>query len=477
MDEDFIKYVELLKKDSVDVNSIKSYFLKIKEMFDEFVDNTRGELTKDECLEQFLDAYREDLNFAQGIVLRNAFILNQYCSYKDLMDLYKGNKAEFRRILVEAKNAEKQLNKEELKMTLNTKNQSIISVREMLRQKPNISEKELLITFQKRRGLISDFLKAEYIKSIQENVSFLNEYGRIDEYIKMANQELEKVGLSGVLYQKRNPIPDEYGDGKGNFIRYDENKKQYVKYDDNGNVVNDGEDLSGYEQDIGVIDSFDESYLMKLSLEDLFMMDLFWRCMYFDERMKLSKTMYAMEKMNLWNLVLDGKKGDIENIDSQSILDCFEVEDAEKPLIKEEIANIKNTAHDLTIQECIMVSKLKAKDFSIRSWGTIDFKDEDEHVNIAMDNVNFRGTVVISVPKVILENFIESETSKLPKYKDAEKMDENYSNIMGKLYVPATNFFKKYVMSKYKENPSSKLYAGLVGKKVKNVPSMDDEGR
>ena len=475
MSEEYIKYLEILKKDNVDTETIKSFILRIKELFDEFVSNTEGELTKDECLEQFLDAYRDDLKYDKKVLLRNCFILNQYCSYKELLNLYKGNKQELRRLLLEAKRIEKGSGKdEELRITYDTKEQLVVSLREILRQIPNISEKDLLVTIQKRKSSIAEYLKTELIKTIHENIGFLNEYGRIDEYIRMANEILKEVGLDGMMYQKRNPIPDEYGDGKGNFIRYDEAKKQYVKYDDNGKVVNDGEDLSKYEQDIGIIDAFDEDILRKLGPEDLFMMDLFYRCIYFAERLELTKTMYAMEKMGLWKTIYEGTKEDIEGIDDEEIINAFETDD-EKPLIDEEIENIRNTAKDMTMQECTLVGKLKSREFNVRSWGVVDYNEEEDHINIAIDNQNFRGPVVIAVSKTILADFIEGDVNKLPKYKDREKLDDKYSFVMGKLYIPATDFYKKYVMKKYKENPSSKLFALLTGKKVKKGEEKGNE--
>ena len=280
-----------------------------------------------------------------------------------------------------------------------------------------------------------------------------------------------------MAFQKRNPIPDEYGDGKGNHIRYDENKKQYVKYDDNGKVVEDDEDLSKYEQDIGVIDAFDEDFLSQLNTEDLFMMDLFYRCIYFSERLGLTKAMYTMEKMGLWKLVYEGKKEDIESIDDEAIIKCFKEEDDEKPFIDEEIENIRNTAKDMTMQECTLVSKLKSKDLSVRSWGIVYYDEDDSHINVAIDNANFRGTVIVAVPRIILADFIEGDLAKLPKYKDEDKLDDNYSCVMGRLYIPATDFYKKYVMAKYKENPTSKLYAMLAGKKVKKGPDIEGDER
>ena len=207
MSEDYIKYLEVLKKDEVDTSIIKSDILKIKEMFEAFVENTKGELTKDECLEQFLDAYREDLKFDKGLVLRNCYILNQYCSYKELLNLYKGNKQELRRLISEAKRLEKnEGKKEELIVTYDPKEQLIISLREILRSIPNISEKDFLVTVQKRKSSIAEYLKKQLIKSIQANVEFLNEYGRIDEYIENANEKLEEVRTwkNGIPKKKSN---------------------------------------------------------------------------------------------------------------------------------------------------------------------------------------------------------------------------------------------------------------------------------
>ena len=48
-------------------------------MIEAFVENTKGELTKDECLEQFLDAYRE--GGVYGVV-------EKLCSYTNMTPKY-----------------------------------------------------------------------------------------------------------------------------------------------------------------------------------------------------------------------------------------------------------------------------------------------------------------------------------------------------------------------------------------------------
>ena len=59
-----------------------------------------------------------------------------------------------------------------------------------------------------------------------------------------------------------------------------------------------------------------------------------------------------------------------------------------------------------------------------------------------------------------------------PKYKGVKKIDVLTSSIMEKLYLPASNYFKRQTMEKYKENPYSKTLALLTGKKVKESDSM-----
>ena len=476
--DDYLRYLELLKKDNLNIEATKIYILKILELFNKFAEDTADELTEEEALAEFLDAYREELKFTPGEILKQAYILNQYCAYRNILNMYKVKKQSFIRCLDEAKKAEKKSKKEELRLTLDSKKQIMISLREILRKNPNISEKDLLSLIQRRKSAISDYLKNELIKSIQTDVAFLNEYGKIDEYIEYANEILKESDLEEISYQKRNPIPDEYGDGKGNWIRYDEAKKEYVKYNDNGKRVKDGEDLSKYEQDIGVIDAFDEDFLGKLSLEDLYLMDTFWRSRYFDEVLQLAKAMYTMENLGLWNKVLNGKKDEIANISEEDILQCLNSDPGnEEELILEEIMLIRNTAKDLTIQECALVSKLKTKDFSFKSWGVIDYSDKDEHVKVAMNNTNFRGTLVIAVPKNILKEYIDGEISKLPIFKNTEIANEEYANIMKVLYIPATDFYKKRVMEKYNEKPTSNLYASLAGKKAKKDSRLDEEER
>ena len=57
----------------------------------------------------------------------------------------------------------------------------------------------------------------------------------------------------------------------------------------------------------------------------------------------------------------------------------------------EELENLAYSLRDLVSEECIIISKLKAKDFSIRGWGTIDNELTETSPNetlFVIDNAN-----------------------------------------------------------------------------------------
>ena len=503
---------ELNKDEHVEVT--KKNLLRLKKYIDKLFEGVdEEELSIEEKKQEFLDIYREELKANPKEALENTYFLSQYNSYKEIFNCSKTNKAKLRKLISEAKGMEAQAGNEQLTISLDTDEQAIISLREIFRRNPWCKERDLLEEVQSRKSNVSDILKKRLIKSIQRSALFLNEFGILDEYIEDANEKLKKLNLTEILLSKRYPLPDEYFDGKGNSIKYDEQKRCFIKYDENGNVVKDNEDLFKYEEDIEILDSFEEDYLMKLSPEDLFMMDMFWKCIYLKERLEISKAISTIEDLDLWYEMFDGKESNVIETHDEFIGDSIKKYDRQKDnflnqqyeeiqeekkksrffsrkkenksktvekeiVSKEELENLSILTRDLLLQECTIISKLKAKDFSVRSWGVIDSEKVDtteEGVLIAIDNENFRGTVVMAIPKQMLKAFFEIEEEKLPKYKNLDKIDESYSQIMATLYLPASNYFKRQVMKKYKENPSNQLYASLVGKKAK--PTQGGEGR
>ena len=516
MNEQFERYVEELKLENADSERTKKYILVIKSKLDELIQNCEGELTKQECLDEFIEAYREDLKYDKDILIGKIYpFLIQYTSYKEIINLSRSNKLKLRKAIEEAKKREKTSKGEIIRISLDSEEQIIRSLMGILRENPEYKEKDILARLQIWKSSIQNNLKTMLIKSIQSNVAFLDEYGILDSYISEANDNFELLGLNELKLVKRNPIPDEYGDGHGNFIRYDEEKKCYVKYDENGRIVKDGEDLTKYDEDPGVVDMFDEKYLKRLSPEDLLMLDLFWRGKYLQERIEIAKAMSTIRDLNLWGTILNNDKSKITEINNSVILKSIktyyaqkyefdnpkkEIEETPKKSIfkrksskktfdneeqnKKSIVDSKEleilscTLRDLVSEECILISKLKAKDFSIRGWGTLDndvvetFADETVFV---IDNASFRGPVIMSVPTEELKRFFGIDDIKFPKYKWVEKIDFVTSKTMEKLYLPASNFFNRQALEKQKENPSSKVLALYTGKKVKENPNTRND--
>lgn len=514
MNEQFKKYVEELKLENADGERTKNYILIIKSKLDEFVQNCDGELTKQECLEQFKEAYVEDLKYNKDILVGKIYpYLLQYTSYKELLNFSKTNKLKFRKSIEEAKKREKASKGEKITISLDSEEQLIKSLMGILRENIEYKEKDILGRLQIWKLSISDKLKEMLIESIQSNVSFLEEYGILDLYIDEANNNFELLNLNELKLSKRNPIPDEYGDGHGNFVRYDEEKNGYVKYDENGKIVKDGEDLTKYDEDPGVIDMFNGEYLKKLSPEDLLMLDLFWRGKYLQERIEIAKAMSTIRDLDLWETILNGDKNKITEIDNSQILKSLKtyyaqkykfdnpeekIEETPKKRIFKRKSNKKNdneeqneknivdskeleilsyTLRDLVSEECIIIGKLKAKDFNIRGWGTLDndvVETYQDETVFAIDNASFRGPVIMSVPTGELKRFFGDDII-FPKYKGAQKIDFITSKTMEKLYLPASNYFKRMALEKYKENPSSKTLALLTGKKIKEGPNTEDD--
>ena len=498
---------ELNKNESISVT--RKNLMRLKKYIDKLYEGVSyEEMSFDEKKDGFLEIYREELKANPKEALENTYILSQYNSYKEIFNLSKSNKSKLKKLIADAKREESKNNKEFLTISLDTEDQSVISLREIFRRNPWCKEREIIEEVQNRKSTVAEYLKKRLIKSIQRSVSFLNEFGILDEYIEDANNRLNELGLSELTLSKKYHLPDEYFDEKGNSIMYDEQKRCFIKTDENGNIVKDGEDLFKYDEDIGILDSFEEDYLMKLSPEDLFMMDMFWKCIYLKERLEISKAISTIEDEDLWYEMIHGKEKDILEIHDEFIADSSKKYDrqkdnflnqkyeevqeekqgkkeskffkkrkedknkpAEKQIVsKEELENLSILTRDLLLQECTIISKLKARDFSVRSWGVLDSKminTSDEGTLIAIDNENFRGTVVMSIPKEMLKSFFEIDEDKLPKYTKLERIDESYSQIMATLYLPASNYFKRQVMKKYKEDPSNELYASLVGKKAK----------
>ena len=85
-------------------------------------------------------------------------------------------------------------------------------------------------------------------------------------------------------------------------------------------------------------------------------------------------------------------------------------------------------------------------------------------VTIAIEHQTFRGPLIMTISRSELERFLQKNDLELLPYKNAEKIDDEYSEIMTRICVPKTNYFKKVAKQKHKENKESQLFASLAGK-------------
>lgn len=67
----------------------------------------------------------------------------------------------------------------------------------------------------------------------------------------------------------------------------------------------------------------------------------------------------------------------------------------------------------------------------------------------------------MGVPKNIIKKYCGADENSFPKYD--KKIDETYSNIMAKLYLPTNTFFKKTLKKAYRENPELKSIDNIAG--------------
>ena len=410
MEEIFKEKIEELKKADMDVKKNKKYIIIVKRFLDDLFNKCKGEYTQEECLEEFLEYYAEGLKTDAKYGKNLEYAFAQYNSYKVLLNYFNKEKGKFKKIVCAAKEKENKSNKEQLFNSLDIEQQLITSMRVILRRFPNVKNEELQPLIQKCKKNLGEVVKKKLISSIQDSVAFLEEYGLLDEYIDESNKSLKELGLDSISFIKRNPLPDEMGDGRGNIIKYDDNG-ELCKYDENGIIIADGEDLEKYEEDIGVLDSFDTEYLESLSPESLLMMDASWKSLYFEERIEMSKAISTIRILNLWPDLLEKGEDFIENINDELMSnalkrdlaltflcknnnkitprmktqysrfieesDMIDGKGIEEELreVEGDVENLINTSNNLALEKCLIIRKLKDKEIPVKNWGVIGYRD------------------------------------------------------------------------------------------------------
>lgn len=491
MEQSFKEKLEEIKIETVDPEETKKYILAIKKVLKRAYENCKNEQDEEEILQDYLEDYDNDLKFRGGAYnIYNRMLI--YSAYKRILQDFKSNKINFNITVREAKERETSDNISRISINANTKEAMISVVRFVIRTYKVKRECEILEAIQKEIGLEEKSLRNKIIDIIHSSVRFLDEYGFIDEYITESNEELRELGLERLQYEKRNPIAEK-------------------QYDENGQLVKDVED-------IGVIDTFAKDNLDKIPLEDLTLMTAFWESKYFQERLGLSKAMSTIKTLDLWHLILHADDDAIKELDNSLISKALKKDLAltylcrsnceitsrvdkqykkfietegitsnrelneEIELEMSEVSNLIGTIGDIAILEALILHQLINKELKMKKWGVIDDKQTEEElaegkfeetngITIAVEDKNFRGALIMSVPEYILTEFLHMEESGLPKYD--KKLNETYCSIMSKLFLPTNNFFTNTVKKAYKENPQSDILAELAGRKVQ--PLSGDE--
>lgn len=484
MEENFKNVIEQIKKDMVNPEETKKYILAIKRVYRKAFEDCKDEYTESEILDMYLQEYDNELSF-RGNAESIFYNMLKYDTFKTILSDYIHNKNKFDQAAREAKRREEQDKTGKIAFALNLKESMISSIRYIMRKGRITNESDIIEYIKQEKKELEKELKNEMIRIIQESVATLEEYGFIDEYIDIANIELEKLGLNELKISKRNPIADEqYKDGK---------------------LVEDIED-------IGVIDNFSTENLNNMQIEDLQIMSTFYLSKYFEERLGISKAMSTINTLELWDVMAKGDDNDIQELDNNRINSALKKDLALtylcqngieiSPKIREqyekfldeshikndsnleddresaqlETSNLNQTAIDIRFLIGLLIYQLKEKQAKIKRWGVVkenqEGKQEDEatdnYITIALENQNFRGPLLIGIPNNILTEIFGKESKiKFPEYKG--KLNQSYCDIMAKLYLPTTKFFSTSIKKAYEENPQSEIVANLAGKKVREA--------
>lgn len=510
MEDELQKYIEKLKETSLESKDTKKTISRIKDSLDHVIECYEaelkdGDITKEEILKEFIEEYKKDTQESPNYQTNLSILFSKLDTSKQILKNAKTKKHEYETLLKLAKKLEKGNSEEPLYHSLNTQKELMTILRVGVR-----ASKKGVLKGIKQDDIISivSNLKKDAEKQIREKMQpslegmiyFLNEYGYIDEYIKNTDDLYEKIGLSGLKAVKRNPLPS----------------KEY----DTNNLAE--------KEDLGIIDYFKKEQLDKLEPSELMLLELFWKAKYFNARMEISEAMSVIEHLDLWPMLLNKDKEEINNIDDKQIESALKRDMAltyllrnkavispklEEKYIKfleknnmtskgttyddiekycEEYKGIIQLTNDIALSECVVVDKLLKGEMGVKKWGYIDnskFTDIEENeidkFIIAIEHPNFRGPLLISVEKEYLDmfleqnsNLVEGKNAKYLEYK--ENIDEKYSYIMANLWLPNSTYFKKYVAEKYQENPDSQLYTKLATdfancKKIKTNKKVEQD--
>lgn len=488
-EKDFNSIIADIKKETFDPETTKKYISLIATRMRNAYKNCSDELTPEEFIAIFLQEYNNELNFTGSAnelyrdVLKNR-------GYRDFLKLYKNDRGKFNSIIRIARQREEKNNQERLNVDINREENMISILRNLFRCSYTDVEKVIIPFMQRSKEMSESDIKQRMIKIIQESVAFLNDYGILDEYISDANAQLAELGLERLSYKKRNPIPDE-------------------KYNAEGKKIENNED-------IGVIDAVDTDVLMQHPIDVLIIETAFWESKYWQNRIEISRAKGVMDSLGIWNDTLLNGNIAIADINDEKLEDALKKDEAitelhrrgieVSPKLSEqydrfvtqkcvnseglnlkqayekmngEITNLAVTGYDIATLQCLIISQLLQKNPRVKRWGKIP-NDEMENINVdgdnlisvAVDHQDFRGTIILASSKKTLQDVFHADNIDFPDYKKIDSIDEKYNDILTKICILNSEYFKRVIKEEYKNNPNNQLLAFLNGKPVKKVPEQ-----
>ena len=499
MDELIKCFLEQLKKDDIGTDEIKPYMILIKRCIEKYAESyeeneTPEKISKD-FLQDFIDAENNNLETATNASL----LLAEYNSCKQLIEVLEQEKMgvlspeiNINSIMSSAKKVEQYKGSEDLtnKYSLNLTEAMALLLRKIIREVPEATSnhKKLLKAAVARKELLEGQLKEILIPSIQRNVSFLNDFGVIDKLIDESNTYLSEIGLEDLNVCKRFEPPAEYRiNGKN--IRFGKDGELH-KYDPSGKIIRDDDPLNGYPYDFGVLDSLDTEFLEgaklgqpHLTVEDLYMLDVYWKEQYTCEKLKLGNAITTFKHLDLWKNIFKISEEEIKSIKEEDITNANKKDVALSYLsrytgkipekaktqyarfmtksglpkfgnLEREVASqqpffnaISDSLQGVYLQQNYVLSNLQAGNFEVSDWGLInegDVNDEGEKIyTIAVENPKFRGPLIFAVPENWVKAYFSKKNMKFPKFKDVGEVDQTLQFMVSKLLIPASYHYNK----------------------------------
>ncbi len=501
MKKDLQDYIARLKEETLDTATVKDTMLRIKSVLDLNFSNCERDIQDGDCTKvQLVEEYKEEIE-KEGkedptFETRLMLLMTEYDACKELCRLEGKKRIELNALMNEAKKKMTKIGAAPLYNTIHLEETKmttiIVTMRELQRQKMfrgekdynKVSADELLEAIHKTKEYKEAEIKDMLISSLQKRIRFLDEYGYIDDYIEKNNDALEDAGLPELKRVRLNPIADE---------EYDENRQRVYREE---------------TEDIGVIDVFRIDNLKKLPLEDLLVLETFWKSKYFTERMKLTEAMIAIDSLGLWPIFMEEDEKAINSIDDKRISDALKKDlaltylaqnkdiitpEMEKKYIEfleqthmvqtettaeemEKQSKYLKTSYaltrDLILGHCMILDKLKNKELNVKNWGTVNLEEFVELADVqntqafAVEMPSFRGTFVFALEEDRIEEYFAErdygsffKKINFPKFRG--RIDENYGRAMALMLLPTSKHFVNYLKAKYEEDPSQELVAEL----------------